>query len=106
MQAHSSRHDHALDFMKGELEAEAGKREALTRRINLLENKLAESVDDNSRLQKEIEEHETCWADEREKLQADLKASTEKLGELTALISRIISSLFGTFNPASTSYSD
>ena len=77
--------------------AEAGKREALTRQINLLEKKLAESVDDNSRLQKEIEDHEASWSDERDKLQADLKASTEKLGELTALISRIVASLFGMF---------
>jgi chromosome segregation ATPase len=97
LQDQSSQHDHALDFMKGELEAEAGKRDALTRRINVLEKKLAESVDDNSRLLKEIEDHEASWTDEREKLQADLKASTDKLGELTALISRIVTSLFGTF---------
>ena len=87
--------DHALDVVKGELETEAGRRAGLEKKIAELENKLGEAAEENSLLRREMEEHETNWTEQRDKLQEDLNASNAKYSKLVTFLAEMTTVLFG-----------
>lgn len=87
--------DHALDVVNGELESEAGRRAGLEKKIAELVEKLGEVAEENSLLRQEMEEHETSWTEQRDKLQEDSNASNAKYTKLVAFLSEIITALFG-----------
>ena len=96
-QDQAQQHDHALQVVKEELESEVGRRADLEKKLAELEKKLGQAAEENAGLRQEIEEHESAWADARDKLQEDLKASNAKFEKLVSFINDMVASLFGKF---------
>ena len=83
--------------MKEELKTEAGRRAELEKKIAELEKNLDRAAEENAGLRQEIEEHESAWADARDRLQEDLKASNAKFDKLAAFVTEMVTSLFGKY---------
>ena len=94
-QDHTRQQGHALDIVKGELESEAGRHAVLEKKTAELEKKLGEVAEENSLLHREMEEHETNWTEQRDKLQEDLNASNAKYTKLVTFLAEMTTALFG-----------